>query len=412
MFKSADIVIIGGGVFGTSVAYHLAQSGLPVPLRGTQAGAKNIILLEKDLLGSGATGKAAGLTIRQWTTELDIALVNGSLEIYKSLPGINSAFRQTGLVYLASTADDDKYLTQSELLIKTAGVRYSRWDKAAIKKNLPWMATDIFTAGLYTPDDGYIDPYQIVSAFASLARKKGVEFWEKTEAIAIDVSDNKVSGVKTSQGYISTPLIINAAGAWAKKVGALAGLNLPLKPYRTQIAVLCQSGATATERRMAVLKPKHKLPNNFTAVYDMAKNVYFHEETGGLLLAGDGTTETEENPDQYKQRGDDKFLSEIADKISSLIPGMSEAGVVKSWAGLCMATPDRLPVLGPVKELEGFWIAGGDNGYGFMRAGMLGKLLAEILRGDKSSLDISLLSPERFKGKDYSEFKIKQGMTV
>jgi sarcosine oxidase subunit beta len=401
VFKSADIVIIGGGIIGTSIAYHLAQSGT-----------KNIILLEKDLLGSGATGKAAGLTIRQWTTELDIALVNGSLEIYNGLPGIESAFRQTGLVYLASTSDDEKHLAQSELLIKKAGVEYRRWDKAAIKKNLPWMATDIFTAGLYTPEDGYIDPYQIVSAFASLARKKGVEFWEKTEAIAIDISNNKVRGIKTSQGYISSPCIINASGAWAKKVGAFAGLKLPLKPYRTQIAVLCQSGATATERRMAVLKPKHKLPNNFTAVYDMAKNVYFHEETGGLLLAGDGTTETEENPDQYKQRGDDKFLSEIADKISSLIPGMSEAGVAKSWAGLCMATPDRMPVLGPIKDLEGFWLAGGDNGYGFMRAGMLGKLLAEIMRGTKPSLNISLLSPERFAGKEYSGFRIKQGMTV
>ena len=177
------------------------------------------------------------------------------------------------------------------------------------------------------------------------------------------------------------------------------GLKLPLKPYRTQIAVLKPS-------------PSHPLPPNITAVYDMNRNVYFHGETGGLLLAGDGTTEREENPDQFRQKADSQFLEEIAQKISYLIPGMSDAQVTNSWAGLVTATPDRMPIIGRIPQIANFILATGDNGYGFMRAGMLGKLVAEIALNKAPSIDISKLTIDRFGNKDFSEFKITQGMGV
>jgi glycine/D-amino acid oxidase-like deaminating enzyme len=155
----------------------------------------------------------------------------------------------------------------------------------------------------------------------------------------------------------------------------------------------------------------------------MNRNVYFHGETGGLLLAGDGTTEREENPDQFKQKADSTFLEEIAQKISYLIPGMADAGVSNSWAGLVTATPDRMPIVGRIPQIANFILATGDNGYGFMRAGMLGKLVAEIALSKPTSINphtnalvcgvnIDKLTIDRFGNKDFSEFKITQGMGV
>ncbi len=267
------------------------------------------------------------------------------------------------------------------------------------------MHIDDFPAGLYTPDDGYLDPFQIVNAFGKESRRNGVKIYEMAPVTGIRRIGNTFE-VTSSEGTFSTPLLINAAGCWAKQVGELLGLKLPLKPYRTQIAVL---------------KPSHPLPQSITAVYDMNRNVYFHGETGGLLLAGDGTTETEENPDMFRQKADNSFLEEIAQKISYLIPGMADAQVTNSWAGLCTATPDRMPIIGRIPQLENFILATGDNGYGFMRAGMLGKIVAEIALNKLPSINphtnslvcgvnIDKLTIDRFAGKDLSEFKITQGM--
>lgn len=386
--KTADIVIIGGGIIGTSIAYHLAQ-----------AGTKNVVLLEKNLIGSGSTGKAAGLTIHEWSTELDIRLVRGSLEIYKELikGSGNELFHQSGLVYLASSKDNEDYLRKSEALLKKVGVQYEWLDKKALAGYLPVMNTSDFACGMFTPDDGYIDPYQVAYGFAQSARKKGVKIYEMTAVTGISVSNGKITAVHTNDGDIATPLVINAAGCWSKNIGNMLGLKFPLKPYRTQIAIL---------------KPPTLLPADMPAVYDMSRNVYFHGETGGLLLAGDGTTETEENPDMFRQHADDVFLEEIARKMSHLIPGMSDARVTNSWAGLCTATPDRLPIIGPISGIQGLILAGGSNGYGFMRAGMLGKLTVELALNRQPSMDIKSMFIDRFGNRDVFDFSIKQGMTV
>ncbi|MBI5778890.1 MAG: FAD-binding oxidoreductase [Planctomycetes bacterium] len=386
MSKTADIVIIGGGVIGASIAYHLSQ-----------AGARNIVLLEKNLLGSGSSGKAAGLTILQWANEIDVQLVQGSLDIYRELIKRNKdiKFHQSGLIYLATTAQEEQYLRDSQTLLNKYNIKSDWLDRAGIRKHLGhWMHLDDFPAGLYTPEDGYLDPFQIVNGFAKEARRNGAKLYEMAPVTGLRRTGD-IFEVTSSEGTFSTPLLINAAGCWAKKVGELLGLKLPLKPYRTQIAVL---------------KPSHPLPQNITAVYDINRNVYFHSETGGLLLAGDGTTETEENPDQFRQKADNAFLEEIAQKISYLIPGMADAGVANSWAGLVTATPDRMPIIGRMPEIPNFILATGDNGYGFMRAGMLGKLVAEIALNKPPSIIIDKLTLNRFGNKDFSEFKITQGM--
>lgn len=386
--KTAEIVIIGGGVIGASIAYHLSQTGV-----------NGIVLLEKNLLGSGSSGKAAGLTILQWANEIDVQLVKGSLGIYRELIERNKdiKFNQSGLIYLATTPQEEQYLRDSQALLNKYNIKSDWLDRAGIRKHLGhWMHLDDFPVGLYTPDDGYLDPFQIVNGFAKGARQHGVKIYEMNPVTGIRKVDN-IFEVQSSEGVFSTPIVINAAGCWTKKVGEMLGLKLPLKPYRTQIAVL---------------KPSRPLPQNITAVYDMNRNVYFHGETGGLLLAGDGTTATEENPDQFRQKADSAFLEEIAQKISYLIPGMADAGVTNSWAGLVTATPDRMPIIGRMPEMPNLILATGDNGYGFMRAGMLGKIVAEIALNKTPSIDISNLTINRFDNKDISDFKITQGMGV
>ncbi|MBI4712626.1 MAG: FAD-binding oxidoreductase, partial [Planctomycetes bacterium] len=266
MIKTADAVVIGGGVIGTSVAYHLVKNGL-----------KNIVLLEKNLLGSGSTGKAAGLTIHQWNTEIDIRLVRGSLEIYKELLGHRhkEIFHQCGLVYLATSSAEEGYLKQSQGLLKTIEIKSEWLDESDIRKRLPIRA-DGFKSGLHTSEDGYIDPYEVTSAFGASVRKNGGKVYEMTPVTGMETAGGmnqssvhtggKVAAVTTPDGTISTSIVIIAAGCWTKKVGNLIGLKLPLKPYRTQIAIL---------------KPTQPLPSQFPAVYDMNKNIYFHGETGG-----------------------------------------------------------------------------------------------------------------------------------
>lgn len=390
MNQTAEVVIIGGGVIGASVAYHLSQAGV-----------KDIVLLEKNLMGSGSSGKAAGLTILQWANQPDVQLVQGSLEIYHELIKRNKdiKFNQSGLIYLATTAQEEQYLRDSQALLNKFNIKSDWLDRAGIRKHLGhWMHLDDFPAGLYTPDDGYLDPSQIVNAFARESRSNGVKICEMAPVTGLRRTGD-IFEVTSSEGTFSTPMVINAAGCWAKKVGELLGLKLPLKPYRTQIAVLKPA-------------PARPLPTNITAVYDMNRNVYFHSETGGLLLAGDGTTEREENPDMFRQKADSQFLEEIAQKISYLIPGMADAGIANSWAGLVTATPDRMPIIGQIPQIANFILATGDNGYGFMRAGMLGKLVAEIALNKPTSIDISKLTIDRFGNKDFSEFKVTQGMGV
>jgi sarcosine oxidase subunit beta len=388
MNKTAEIIIIGGGVIGVSIACHLARSG-----------ARDVVLLEKNLLGSGSSGKAAGLTILQWANEIDVRLVQGSLEIYRELIRQNQdiKFHQSGLVYLTTTRPEEQYLRDSQALLNKYGIKSDWLDRAGIRQRLGgWMRTDDFPSGLYTPDDGYLDPFQVINAFAKEARRKGVKIYEMAAVTAIRKSGAAFE-VESIEGAFSAPLVINAAGCWAKKVGELLGLELPLKPYRTQIAVL---------------KPERPLPENIPAVYDMNRNVYFHSETGGLLLAGDGTTETEENPDMFRQKADSRFLEEIAHKISYLIPGMSDAVVTNSWAGLVTATPDRMPIIGRIPQADNFILAAGDNGYGFMRAGMLGKLVAEAALNKTPSIDTDKLTITRFGSRAPTDFKIAQGMGV
>lgn len=388
MKQRAEYIIIGGGAIGTSIAWHLSRSG-----------AGRVVLLEKGLLGGGSSGKAAGLTILQWANETDIRLVRESLDIYHELISRHQElkFHQSGLVYLASTPRQEEYLKEAHALLEKLGVTSCRLDRPDIRRQLGnWMRLDDFQSGLYTPDDGYLDPFQVVNAFAKEARRNKAQLYEMTPVTAIKKSGQDFEA-ETPAGTFTTPTLINAAGCWSKKVCALLGLKAPLKPYRTQIAVL---------------KPSAPLPEDINTVYDMDRNVYFHGETGGLLLAGDGTTEAEENPDMFNQKADIRFLEEIAAKISHLIPGMADAVITNSWAGLCSATPDRMPLVGRIAQSDNFIIATGDNGYGFMRAGMLGRITAEIALNKTPSMDIAALAMERFQGREFADFKVAQGMGV
>ena len=199
MNRTAEIVIIGGGVIGASIAYHLSQSG-----------AKNIVLLEKNLLGSGSSGKAAGLTILQWANEIDVQLVKGSLDIYRELAQRNQdiKFNQSGLIYLATTRPEEQYLRDSQALLNKYNIKSDWLDRTGISQHLGhWMHMDDFISGLYTPDDGYLDPFQIVNACAKEARRNGVKIYEMAPVTAIKTTGN-IFEVHSSEGIFSTPLII------------------------------------------------------------------------------------------------------------------------------------------------------------------------------------------------------------
>jgi sarcosine oxidase subunit beta len=365
-----DIVLIGGGAVGLSSAYHLARRG-----------AGRVLVLERNRLGEGSTGKCAGGIRLQFATAVNIQFSLDSLKVFENFHdqfGRDIAFRQSGYVYLASTDEEMAQLEKSCALQAELGVPVRLLSAREIGERWPFLNTADVAGGSLCERDGYAGPYEVMEGYISACRSLGVDLAENEEALGIETAGGSVKGIVTSRRFIKAPLVVNAAGAWGRSVGAMAGVEVPVEPFRRQVF------STA---------PFDGVPDALPLIVDHHRAWYFRREGAGLLLAG-----AQDRRSSFDSHTDYEGMCFAAENAVHRVPSFSECRIQGGWAGSYEITPDCHGIIGAAEAPQGFYIACGFSGHGFMHSPAAGRTLAElVLHGRSTDIDITPLSLRRFR---------------
>ncbi|HET6320177.1 MAG TPA: FAD-binding oxidoreductase [Chloroflexota bacterium] len=369
MSERADVVIIGGGAVGTSIAYHLAKRG---------AG-RGVVLLERNTLGSGSTGRSAGGIRSQFSTEVNIRFSLESVEFWRSIAR-DIDYREIGYLFLATTDQQRQQFERNIALQNALGVPSRLVSPSDMAGLVRGMRVDDLSAGAYSVEDALAGPNEAVQWFARHARQGGVQIREDVEVLGVDTRGDRVNGVETTAGRIDTHVVVNAAGAWAGLVGKMAGLDVPVRGYRRELFV---SEAVGLE-----VIPEVPL------VIDLQVGWYFRREGPGILMSGARDTEP-----SFNTHVDWAGLPKIAEYATWRMPPLAAARFGdKAWAGLYDVSPDDHAIIGSVPTVAGFYCANGFSGHGFQHSPATGRVVAElILDGQASGFDVSPLSITRFR---------------
>ena len=374
-------MIIGGGVMGASIAYHLVQRGQ-----------KEVLLLEKeDFFGTGATGRCAGGIRYQFSTEINIKLSQVSLPMLASFHQDHHQeidYQECGYLLLLTTGPVMEQFRKNVELQHSLGVNTEWLDGDEIRRRLPMMVLDDIQAGTIHAKDGLADPNGVTMGYVGHAQQLGARLLTGVEVTGVTSASGRITGVKTGGGAIAAPVVINAAGPWAGLVGTMAGVDIPITPLR---------------RQMVTTTPLPEIPGDFPFVIDFEKSLYFHREGDGLLT---GMSNPNERPG-FDQDVDPDWELVAMEAAVARMPLLERAGMVSHWAGLYEVTPDAHPIFGAT-PLEGFYVCGGFSGHGFMHGPVSGLLMAEIvLDGASHTVDVSSLDLARFEeGRLIQEFNV------
>ena len=367
--EGADVVIAGGGISGCALAYQLAKRKV------------DVVLLERETLGSQSTGKCAGGVRQQFSTEANVRVMRLSVKLLESFEqetGHPADFRQIGYLFVFTQPQQVEDFRHNMDMWHRVGLTEARWvDPAEAAKMVPVLNIEDVLGCTFCPTDGIASPADVTSGYATAARRLGARLREGVEVTGIDVASGRVQRVRTSAGDIATRMVINCAGPWAASIGRMAGLEIPVLPYRRHIAV--------TDTFAAV-------PRNTPMTVDFHTSLYFHPEGGGVLM---GMSDRTESP-SFVTDVNWEFLEKMFEQAARRAPALAGAGVKTAWAGLYESTPDHQAILGPMAEVEGFWCAAGFSGHGFMQAPAAALLLTQLLLDKKSEVDISSFAFERF----------------
>ncbi len=368
MNQTADVVIIGGGIQGTSVAYHLAKRGIT-----------NVVLVEMELVCSGSSGRSAAMLELNMSRRETIRLSQESYKEYLNFEaelGEPFAFRRIGSMNIATPAMEAKLRAEIEVQ-RQMQVPVEVLTPQQIKEVVPALDVDDLALGTLCRTDGVIDPHAVMQAYARIARARGVEIHERVQATGIECRSGRVVGVNTSAGFISTPLVVNAAGARAIEVGAWVELTLPIKNYK---------------RHIFVTDAFPEIPDDTPFVEDLAGEWYFRIEGPGVLI-GMGREESTSFEPQFEW----EFQAQAIERAVVRVPILANARVLRGWAGLRAVTPDDLPILGYAPGLDGFINCCGWGGHGVMHAPIGGILISEVIAdGRATTMDLSSFRNERF----------------
>ncbi len=374
MTETADVVIIGSGIVGSSVAYHLAQQGCT-----------NVLVIEREAhQGKGSTGKSMGGVRAQFSTPVNIQMSKYSIDFFSKFDdvvGHPADYRSHGYLFCAMNEKHLAYLKANRERQDALGVTNVEWvSPDDIVKMVPQLRVDDVLGGTFCPTDGFVDPHSVMMGFMLNARERGVRLWLESEVTGIETEDAKIKSVATTRGSVSTRIVVNAAGAWAAWVAEMAGADLPVEPLR---------------RQLVPTEPFDQLPQRFPMVIDMSTGFHFRREGKGILLAWN---DPEETPG-FKTEFDTTFIEKILTHAASRVPVLAEAGVNprRAWAGLYEMTPDHHAIIGPAPNVEGLYFVNGFSGHGVMHSPASGRVAAElILHGHSDLIDASQLSVERF----------------
>jgi len=392
---TADVVIIGSGIVGSSVAYHLAQ-----------AGCTNVLVLEREAhQGKGSTGKSMGGVRAQFSTPVNIQMSRYSIDFFSKFDevvGHPADYRAHGYLFCATNEKHLAYLKANQERQNSLGVTNVEWvSPEEIVEMVPQLRMDDILGGTFCSTDGFVDPHSVMMGFMLNARERGARLWLDTQVTGIEVEcgdlsplskaltsqrtpkevARRIAGVMTSRGFISTRVVVNAAGPWAAQVAAMAGAELPVEPLR---------------RQLVPTEPFDQLPKRFPMVIDMSTGFHFRREGKGILLAWN---DPEETPG-FKTDFDSSFVEKILTHAASRVPVLAEAEVNprRAWAGLYEMTPDHHAIIGPAPNVEGLYFVNGFSGHGVMHSPASGRITADlILQGHSDLIDTTQLSVERFE---------------
>jgi glycine/D-amino acid oxidase-like deaminating enzyme len=366
--RRAEVVVIGGGVIGTSATFHLAEAGVQV------------LLVERDELASGSTSKAAGGVRAMFSDPVNIELGRRSLDAFERFgtrPGAEIDLTQHGYLFLLDDADDVAAFERSVTLQNELGIDSRMLDVAEACAMSPYVDPDGLLAAAFSPRDGHCTPEAVVHGYAAGARAHGAVIRRHCAVTGIDVVDGRVAGVRTAAGDVRTGTVICAAGAWSAAVGEMAGVPLPVRPLRRQVLVS---------------EPVPDLPPELPFTIDFGTTFYFHEEGRALLM---GMSDPEEDYGFNTSR-DDAWLDRVAEAAARRAPRVAEVGIAHGWAGLYEVSPDHNAVVGEAPSVSRFLYATGFSGHGFLQGPAIGEVLRDLVLGHAPAVDVSALDVSRF----------------
>lgn len=372
MKNKADVVVIGGGVNGCSLAYNLAKRGV------------DVVVFEKKYLSSGATGSCGAGIRQQWSTKENVELAIKSVKIFEFLSkelGEDIELRQGG--YLIAI-HDDKEMKQAEKNVnmqRSLDLKVDILDPGQINDIVPILDVKGMQAigATFCPTDGHANPFKTTFAYANAAKRNGAKIYTHTNVIDIKLNNKRISEVKTDKGSIKTNTVVNAAGVWSKEIAEMVGVKLPNIPFRKEIM--------ATER----FKPMFE-----AMVISFKDGIYFSQQKEGQIVGGIPIPEERSG---YKTIPTFSFMQHMSRTLIRYAPVLKHVNMLRHWTGFYDVTPDARPILGETEEVKGFIQCHGFSGHGFMLSPMVIKLLSDFIVDGKTSDILESLNLSRFKGK-------------
>ena len=370
----ADIVILGAGVIGASIAFHLAKRG-----------AGRILVLERDHIAKGGTGRSSALVRMHYSFAPEVELAVKSLEIFqnwKEVVGEPGEFRRTGFVRIVPK-NELGLLEKNVAMQKKLGVNTEIIDSAQLKKIEPDWNVDDDPAIAFEPEGGYGDGAIAAQDFMSAARSMGVEYRSKTPATGFLLNGGSLRGVMTEAGTIEAPIVVAATGPWTKPLFAGVGVDLPI---------------TTEFQRVAILRNPPDMKGGGCACIDSVNTLYFRSDAHDKTLVGDFYGDRPVDPDNFPQRASDEWIEYIIEQACRRIPKLQNAEVMRGITGIYDMTPDSRPLLGEIPSIKGLYVMAGFSGMGFKISPAIGLVMAEMLTdGQATSIDVSAFRPNRFE---------------
>jgi len=367
--KTASVVVIGGGVVGCSIAYHLARRGL-----------RDVAVVERETVGSGTTSKAAGGIRAQFPIEAEIRFSLESIQVFERFReefGVDPGYKKIGYLFLISEAKHLHGFEQRIALQRKLGVDVRVITPDDARELVPALRVNDLIAAVWGPGDGLAGPAEVTTGFARRARELGVKIVEGVRVTSIERADGRVTGVTTSNGSIAAPRVVNAAGPSAARVARLAGIELPVHPRR---------------RHIFFTEPFPAIPGPVPLTTDVSSGFYFRKELEQVLLSPGDVEDIGEDFDVPMDPGK---VEDAVQKAVHRLPMIADARIAGGWAGLRPLTPDDHAIIG-WSVVEGFFLAVGFGGHGFQHSPATGRYVSEWLLDGTPSMDLSPFDPGRF----------------
>lgn len=370
---SSEVVVIGGGVVGTSIAFHLAEAG------------RDVLLLEKSELGGGSTSKAAGGLRTIFSDDLNIEIALRSIGAYRdfiSRPGYDADFKVHGYLILLSDEGDLVRFRQISERQNALGIPSRIVSPEEAFQINPLISTEGVIGALYSPSDAQCSPEGAVMGYAQGARKLGAKLLQGEEVKEIESRAGHITTVMTNRQKITTSTIVIAAGVWSSKIGQMIGLEIPVEPYKREIVITDPLGTRWDQ-----------IPSTLPMTIDFSTTLSWRPEGGALLIG----FSDESVPPGFDTTRDPGYIEKLAELALHRIPITSELGIGKGWAGLYDTSPDNNAIIGEAVSPSRVLYATGFSGHGVMQAPAVGEIIRDIYLGRPTFVDVTPLSLSRFK---------------